>query len=46
LVKGADWRGKTVAGQTMVESSGGRVEFIELELGLSTTSIIEKMKNT
>lgn len=44
LVKGADWRGKTVAGQDIVEASGGCVEFIELEQGLSTTAIIEKIK--
>jgi len=45
LVKGADWRGKPVAGREAVEANGGRVEFIELEQELSTTSIIEKIKN-
>ena len=44
LVKGADWRGKIVVGQDVVEANGGKVELIELEQGLSTTSIIEKIK--
>ena len=44
LVKGADWSSKPVAGQDAVEASGGRVEFIELEQGLSTTSIIERVR--
>lgn len=44
LVKGMDWKGKEVAGSKFVESYGGKVEFIELEQGLSTTSIIEKVK--
>ncbi|GHU89453.1 bifunctional protein HldE [Clostridia bacterium] len=44
LVKGADWRGKTVAGQEFVEANGGRVAFIELEQGLSTTNIVAKIR--
>lgn len=43
LVKGKDWEGKPVAGDTFVRSIGGRVEFIELEQGLSTTNIIKKI---
>ena len=44
MVKGEDWKGKTVAGADFVKSYGGRVEFIKLEQGLSTTHIIEKIK--
>lgn len=44
LVKGKDWEGKPVAGDSFVRSYGGEVRFIELEQGLSTTSIIEKIK--
>lgn len=43
LVKGADWRGKEVAGGRFVEEHGGEVRFIDLEQGLSTTGIIEKI---
>ncbi len=46
LVKGKDWAGKEIAGGEFVRSYGGRVEFIELEQGLSTTSIIEKIKQS
>jgi len=45
LVKGADWRGKPIAGLDVVEANGGRMEFIKFEQGLSTTKIIEKIKN-
>ena len=44
LVKGKDWEGKEVAGQDVVESHGGKVSFINLEEGLSTTNIIEKIR--
>ncbi len=44
MVKGEDWRGKVVAGADFVKSYGGKVEFIKLEQGLSTTRIIEKIK--
>ena len=47
LVKGRDWETKQpVAGQRFVESYGGRVVFMELEEGLSTTSIINKIKDS
>jgi D-beta-D-heptose 7-phosphate kinase/D-beta-D-heptose 1-phosphate adenosyltransferase len=45
LVKGADWRGKAVAGQEAIEANGGEVVFLELEQGLSTTEIINKVKD-
>ena len=44
MVKGEDWRGKVVAGADFVKSYGGKVEFIKLEQGLSTTHIIKKIK--
>ncbi len=44
LIKGADWKGKGVVGGDFVKSYGGRVEFVELYDGRSTTSIIEKIK--
>ena len=46
LVKGADWRGKPVAGQEIVEKNGGQLEFIELEQDLSTSLIIERIKSS
>lgn len=44
LIKGADWKGKTVAGADAVTARGGRVEFIKYIKGLSTTHIIQKIK--
>lgn len=46
LVKGKDWEGKTVAGADFLKENGGEVKFIDLEKGLSTTSIIEKILAT
>lgn len=43
LVKGRDWEGKTVVGQDIVETHGGYVYFVDLEEGLSTTAIIQKV---
>lgn len=43
LIKGRDWEGKKVAGADFVEKNGGKVHFIDLEQGLSTTNIIEKV---
>lgn len=45
LVKGKDWMGKPVAGDAFLRSHGGRVEYIDLVAGLSTTTIIEKILN-
>ena len=46
LVKGKDWEGQEVAGGKFVEQNGGRICFIDLEQGLSTTNIVHKiMKN-
>ncbi len=44
LIKGADWKGKEVAGSAAVKASGGRVEFIRYIQRLSTTNIIEKIR--
>lgn len=43
LVKGADWKGKPVAGEEYVRENGGELCYIELEKGLSTTAIIDKI---
>ncbi|MBF0593794.1 MAG: D-glycero-beta-D-manno-heptose 1-phosphate adenylyltransferase [Candidatus Omnitrophica bacterium] len=44
LLKGADWKGKDVAGGDVVKARGGRVEFVKYLPGLSTTNVIEKIK--
>ncbi len=48
LVKGADYEGeeKEVVGREIVESNGGRVAFAPLVEGSSTTSIIEKIRES
>lgn len=43
LIKGMDWKGKPIAGADWVQAHGGTVTFIDLEEGLSTTNIIEKI---
>jgi len=45
LVKGADWAGKGVVGREFVESHGGRVVLLPLVEGLSTTNLIERIRN-
>lgn len=45
LVKGEDWAGKGVVGQEFVESIGGRVVLMPLVEGLSTTTMIERIRN-
>ena len=39
LIKGADWKGKSVVGEDLVK----KVEFIKFVEGFSTTNIIEKI---
>jgi rfaE bifunctional protein nucleotidyltransferase chain/domain len=46
LAKGADWKGKEVAGGEFVRSYGGQVEFIEYIKGHSSTDIIKKILET
>lgn len=43
LVKGADWQGKVVAGEDIVQAHGGRVVLIDFVEGCSSTSIIERV---
>src|SRR5579872_1796226 len=42
LVKGADWS-HFIAGREEVEAAGGVVKTIPLEVGFSTTNLVEKM---
>ncbi len=44
LIKGEDWRGKTLDGQEFVESYGGRVVLAPLLQGHSTTATITRMR--
>jgi D-beta-D-heptose 7-phosphate kinase/D-beta-D-heptose 1-phosphate adenosyltransferase len=45
LVKGEDWRGKGVVGREVVEARGGRVELVPLVGELSTTAVIQKLRD-
>lgn len=45
LVKGRDWEGKPVAGAEFLASRGGRVAFIDLEEGLSTTALVSRIRS-
>ncbi len=42
-IKGIDWKDKDVIEKPVIESYGGRLEFIELEKDKSTTNIIQKI---
>ena len=42
-VKGRDWENKYIPEKEIIESYGGRMEFIDLKTGLSTTNIINKI---
>ncbi|MEQ8843278.1 MAG: D-glycero-beta-D-manno-heptose 1-phosphate adenylyltransferase [Phycisphaerales bacterium] len=44
LVKGADYAGKEVVGQEVVERAGGRVALIDLVEGLSTTAALSRLE--
>ena len=44
LIKGADWKDKEIAGGDFVKAWGGKVEFIRLETGFSTTNLIRTIK--
>lgn len=46
LVKGEDWRGKTVVGSEIVEARGGRIMFVEHLKGISTTNLIDRIRNS
>lgn len=44
LIKGADWKGKTVVGADIVKQRGGRVELIPYLSNRSTTQLIAGIK--
>ncbi|MEW6324838.1 MAG: D-glycero-beta-D-manno-heptose 1-phosphate adenylyltransferase [Nitrospirota bacterium] len=46
LVKGADWPVEQIAGKAEVEAAGGRVSTIRLTPGVSTSRLIEKIRQT
>ena len=46
LVKGEDWKGREVVGEDVVKARGGRVEFVSLVPGLSTTDLINKIRGS
>lgn len=46
LVKGEDWRGKKVVGEDIVVNRGGKVQFVNLVPGVSTTSLIDRIVST
>lgn len=43
LVKGADWKGKVVVGQEIVEAYGGKVKLVKYLKKYSTTKIIQQI---
>jgi len=43
LIKGADWKGKAVAGSDVIKSYGGKIEYIKFIDRCSSTNIIEKI---
>lgn len=45
LIKGADYYGKEVVGQDIVEHYNGKVILAELQKGFSTTALIDKIKH-
>lgn len=44
IVKGGDYSPETIVGADVVRARGGRVVVVPLQVGQSTTSIIEKMR--
>jgi bifunctional ADP-heptose synthase (sugar kinase/adenylyltransferase) len=45
LVKGEDWKGKEVVGEAIVKARGGRVEFVRHIGGISTSQLIQKIRD-
>ena len=45
LVKGSEYAIEEIAGFDLVLARGGRVETIEMTKGISTSALIEKIKN-
>ena len=46
LIKGADWKGKDVAGSDVVAKSGGKVEFIKYLTSYSTSNTIAAIQKS
>jgi D-beta-D-heptose 7-phosphate kinase/D-beta-D-heptose 1-phosphate adenosyltransferase len=46
LVKGADYRPEQVVGRELVESRGGRLHLVPLVAGASTTSILQRIRDS
>jgi D-beta-D-heptose 7-phosphate kinase/D-beta-D-heptose 1-phosphate adenosyltransferase len=44
LLKGADWAGRAVVGQSVVEARGGKVLLVPLLEGRSTTALLERIR--
>jgi rfaE bifunctional protein nucleotidyltransferase chain/domain len=44
LIKGADWKGKEIVGEDIVRANGGRIELIPYIRGLSTTYLINRIR--
>lgn len=44
LVKGADYKGREVAGAEAVRAAGGEVRLVELVEGRSTTDLVERIR--
>jgi D-beta-D-heptose 7-phosphate kinase/D-beta-D-heptose 1-phosphate adenosyltransferase len=44
LVKGADWGADQIVGREVVEARGGRVERIALREGLSTSTLVRRIR--
>jgi rfaE bifunctional protein nucleotidyltransferase chain/domain len=44
LVKGADWAADQIVGREVVEARGGRVERVALREGLSTSTLVRRIR--
>ena len=43
-VKGADYKGKDIPEQAVIDSYGGRIEYADFKVGCSSTGIIARIK--
>lgn len=46
LVKGGDWSADRIVGRETVEARGGRVQTIPLVPGVSTTTLVQRIRST
>lgn len=44
LIKGADWAQDAIVGRDLVEARGGRVVRVPIEVGYSTTNLIDRIR--